>query len=214
MDSEPNLEERLDEAISESWQLLKDRMVNGDIPVENEDAMQHNFAEILEKEGRLRCINEHEGFRVHPEVEEKIKKDKTNEIDLICGFITQEKELWAAIELKHRKESNEAANKGAALIYKDLKTLEEMKNEDRKYQKGYFFMWTNWKKYTKAPDEDTGRADFPVYQGYKYENGTELTTTYKPLKRKIQPYSKIFLNNDYYFNWDNYNGNHFLKIEI
>ena len=63
-----------------------------------EAAFQHHFAIVLRDVGNLFCLKKDDAFFI--DLETRFLQNKS--IDITCGFITYEKEIKVAIELKFK----------------------------------------------------------------------------------------------------------------
>ena len=208
--------QRLNTVIEKAWKIFINQFLNEKYYIELEAPFQLHFAGILKLVGELYCIKRREIFFV--DLESKVTiAGKNKYIDIICGFILEDKEYKTAIELKFKTKSQSAEDLGAMEIYKDIYYLENLLQDNNSFQSAYFLMITDNDRYIKIPRKNSLRDTFNTSDAYKIEIDRE----YKHTKTKTGEdfYNKngsFKFKREYKFEWsaDAKKSYYFLKLKI
>lgn len=213
--------ERLEKIVEESYTILKEKIRNKGIVVENEASFQLQFAYILKSLGELHEFSKEDNFMIelenNLELDETSSKSNSNKarIDVLLSMENKDFINKCAIELKFLKESSHAEPNNRYDVFLDLSNLEKYK--DKGIDICYFILATNHKHYVIKDSYKEETKDFDFRDGKTYTAGTLLSYNTKKnlsLKGEKGYRPNIELKNDYNFEWDCYENMNFLKIKL
>jgi len=196
-----NLEakERLSFIISESWQILFQRIVSGKQLINKEASLQLQLARILNDLGNAYCILPDETFQLELETGYKGKN-----IDITCHL----GEVKAAIELKcFMKSSNRAKDLDMYDALIDIERLESFEEFDIKK----FFCLTDNKYYSEYTQKGMA-SSVSLKNGTIYKANKEIVPLWTG-KWKVKRDKAIVLKKDIECKWISDNGWYYLQID-
>ncbi|MEE0976041.1 MAG: hypothetical protein UH853_10070 [Muribaculaceae bacterium] len=195
-----SLEERLIKIVNVSYEILCNKIVCGGIEVPNEASLQMQLGVILKQVGQLYEFSNEEHFSIDLESPQDIKdspKSNSNKArcDIFLKLTDIEKEISAAIEIKHLKQSkNEAVTDNRFSVLLDLKNLELYKS--------------NYENLLSFEIVYTNNINYTLPERSKIELSGKI--------QQKEPYCGNFieLDNTHEADWDKYNKekHYFLKI--
>lgn len=197
------LEDRLKQIIDGSYKLLCQKIVSGNIIVDNEASLQMQFGVILKQLGQLYEFSIKDHFSVELEIWQDIPTtSKSNNgrarCDIYLKFTSGSETKEAAIELKYFKHSaNEAVTDNRFSLLLDLENLEQYRTKNPNLL-CYEIVYTANENYTKA------------------DNRSKIKIT-PTISGNTEPYigRTITLQKTYTSIWDSYSKEyHFLKIDL
>ena len=198
--------ERLNQILTLSWDIFKSQFINGRIRITKEAPFQHHFANIIKSIGDLFCIKRNELFFTDLETKCPNIKNKNKYLDFTCGFISDSKEIKAAIELKFKTKNQGAQDFGRIDSYVDIEALEL--SLDKGYALGRFFMITDSTAYINSSTVGVGTI-FSMHNGYISKPGKFQAKECKGRSEVV-----VGLKNSYKFEWEKIKDYYFLEIRI
>ena len=200
------LQERLQEIIQTSYQLLCKKIVGGSICINSEATLQHYFGLILSDVGHLYEFGKTDIFTVSMEYEIKniktMKSDGVARADIFLSLSVGEQTETAAIEIKYLPKSpNEAVTDNRFYLLWDMENLEAYK-EAGKAKMGFLMVYTTNVSYTR--DDNS----------YVILGNGEKPAQSVSSDRSSNP-NAAHLKGQYHIEWDSYgNDNYFLLGKI
>ena len=201
--SVPSIEERLKQIIDTSYKLLCNKIVSGNIVVDNEASLQMQLGVILKQIGQLYEFGKNDHFTVDLETWQDISStSKSNKgrarCDIYLKYTSETETKEAAIELKYFKYSpNEAVTDNRFSLLLDIENLEQYRSNNSSLL-CYEIVYTDNENYTKL------------------DNRSKIKIT-PTISGNTEPYAgrTITLQKSYSSIWDSYaKEHHFLKIDL
>ena len=203
---------RLKQIVDTSYNILINKINYGNISIDNEAAMQLQFAYILKSIGVLYEYSLDERFSVELEKEVTLNsssfksKGQKAKIDILLKLADNKNTYKCAIELKYFKHKNHREPNNRYDVFADIANLELYKNNG--IDMGYFVVGTDHPHYVTQASYSEDTKDFDLRDNTKYRKGTTLSY------RADKPYADIILQNNYEFKWDKFKNKYFLILEV
>jgi hypothetical protein len=197
---------RIDKIIDLSWQIFKEQFINGRITITKEAPFQHHFANIIKTVGDLFCIKRNELFFTDLETKCPNIKNKNKYFDITCGFIINQKEIKASLELKFKTKLQGAQDFGRIDSYVDIEALEQ--SLERGYITGRFFMITDSTAYINKSKKGVGTI-FAMHKEHMSKPGIFQSKVCKGRENVM-----IELKDTYKFDWEYLRNFYFLELKI
>ena len=216
----PTFEERLQQIVNISYNLLCNKIVGGEISIFNEASLQHQLCIILKQIGIQYLFSNSEHFSVDlekqiPMKQQTIKSPKTARCDIWLSMWDNEKKTVCAIEVKFFKynKATEATTDNRFYLLLDLENLEQYKNQAEQSILCYSIVYTNNGNYSKETTSSviklspyiTQHCERELTKYIKGTNGEKIAT-----KNVLT----VNLSKEYNACWDCYNSHYFLKIDM
>jgi hypothetical protein len=208
--------ERLIQAVTLSYNVLRKKIHGGRLRVDNEASLQLQFASILKAAGEL--LEEHldEVFTI--ELEKRVTLDGANfaksgssdaKIDVFCAYTNTKDGTThrCAIEIKHLLERNHREPNNRYDVFVDIRNLENYANFA---ECCFMLVATDHLHYVSQSSYSPDTSDFDFRNGKTYASGTVA------IYRTEKPYGfPITLDGSYNFNWDTEDkGLHFMLLAV
>lgn len=207
---ENNIDKRVLDIISWSWELLVKKIGNGIIPINKEASLQLQFAYYLKQSLELIRIHEYENFELELETGVNIK-GRTKEIDVLVKYTSKAISKKVAIEMKCYKTLASSGNKRGAQdlfrfgIYQDIELLENyLKECDIDF--GVALAMTDHRNFVFPESKEAKSWDYDISDDHMIINGISIET---PIGGKP---ARISLEKSYTFKWKNYGDYWFLEL--
>lgn len=198
--------ERLDWALDFAWEITKAKFRDGEIVVDTEAPLQHQYGLALNRLGNLLTTHRDERWIVDLEVRESdlVLPGKNRYLDLVCEVVSPEidEHLKAGVEMKFKTGRKGAPAGGVQALY-DVHSLELACEGE--YDVGRFLMATENPYYWQAPSSSSIREEFGIYQGRSIASGetlvAESSTARGVLDSKAEN-DRITMQGSYEFDWE------------
>lgn len=205
------LTKRINDIIEICWESFSAKIGCGLIKINKEASMQLNFAYLLKN--TIDLAIHHEDEKITIELETTIPVNgKTKECDIVIKIEKADSILYLPIEMKCYKEYASSGGKRGALdvffkdVHADIELLESYSKKEN-FLKGIMLVMTDFK-----------RAIYPIKKSGKFwiydiSHGSEIKGTIIKNTAIGGFEVNIKIDGDYSFNWKEYNGFYFLKLE-